>query len=137
LTRPVRSSHLLNSPEMALRHPGELEISRFGVDEGAGRAFDNADPSASAERDIWVTGDIDEFLEWYEQRLGGLGWHRTRLPPEMRHPNSLSMSRRRGEHFGVDVRVYPPDQRVLQPGERAAGHVSYLVEAVAETLPAE
>jgi hypothetical protein len=120
---------------MALRHPREIEISTFGVDEGVGRAFDNADPSASAERDIWVTGNTREILEWYEQQLVRLGWRRTVLPPEMTHADTLSMSRRPGEHFGVTIRVYPRDQYVVPPGERTAGHVDYLVEPVKADRP--
>lgn len=114
---------------MALRHSREAEISRYGADEGAGRAFDLADMSASAEREIWVTGNIREVLDWYEQQLIALGWRRwTELPPEMQRPDDLPMIRGSDESFSVHIPVYPPGEYVVQSGERTWGRVSYLVQ---------
>ena len=48
LSRPVSAAALLETDEMRLRYPGEVELRRGGADEGEGRGFDNLDLSAAA-----------------------------------------------------------------------------------------
>ncbi len=73
-SRPVKATDLFASPEMALRCPGEIELKREGSDEGEGRGFDLADPSAGAERNITADQPAGEIVSWFASELIKLGW---------------------------------------------------------------
>jgi hypothetical protein len=62
---------------MALRYPGERELKRDGVDEGAGRGFDLADLSAEATRLIATPDTATTVVEWFARELANLGWAHT------------------------------------------------------------
>ena len=59
---------------MLLRYPGEVELERRGIDEGAGRGFDNIDLSAAATRVIAAADSAPEIVDWFVRELTGLGW---------------------------------------------------------------
>jgi hypothetical protein len=63
------------SPELALRFPSEIEIRRGGTDEGKGRGFDKADPSADAWRTISAGCPAEDVTAWFRARLIELGWN--------------------------------------------------------------
>jgi hypothetical protein len=94
LTRPVTAAALLDSPEMLLRYPTEIELRRGGTDEGEGRGFDLMDLSAGAERSIAVAKDAKSVVEWFLYQLTGLGWT---------SDGDGGLSRDQGEHFLVRV----------------------------------
>ena len=74
LKRPVLAQALFESPEMALRYPGEIELRRDGSNEGDGRGFDNMDPSAEAWRTIASADSATLVAAWFEHQLLALGW---------------------------------------------------------------
>lgn len=125
--KPVRSAALFASTEMQLRHTNESEIRHSGVDEGVGRGFDDMDPSASAEREIWVTGDVAELLDWYEARLSQLGWRLSERELDRSFGQASAWFRR---NFGESILVQVSLVRgslIIPPGDRHWGRVTYLV----------
>lgn len=92
--RPITADLLFATPEMALRYPGEIELLREGTDEGAGRGFDNADPSAGVSRTIAVTDSGVPVVAWFVDQVTALGW-------TIRGEGWLS--RNENEHFSIRV----------------------------------
>jgi hypothetical protein len=74
LSRPVTAAALLETDEMRLRYPGEVELRRGGANEGEGRGFDRLDLSAAGERTIAVLEPADTVVAWFVEKLEGLGW---------------------------------------------------------------
>lgn len=72
--RPVQAVELFATPEMRLRYVAERELRREGFDQGQGHGFDDMDTSALAARTIASTDAASEVVNWFVDRLSGLGW---------------------------------------------------------------
>jgi hypothetical protein len=130
LPRPVQGSQLLESPEMGLRSPGEVELERRCVDEGTGTGFGNLDPMAYAERVI-VADDAKALFRWYNAQLRALGWSAPCSAPQ-----SGALQFRRGSAELIQVQVLPMQEHWSRhfSQEGVVGRVSF---SVAGSLPAD
>jgi hypothetical protein len=120
----------MQSPELSLRHPAEMEgtASQSSYDEGAGCGFDQSSPDAYAERWVEIAGDPASIARWFAAELAGLGWQQVDRP--VRGEAEFHFRRDADERAGVLLQRKGGWAEVRSGGASAVVRVHVAVEGV-------